>query len=296
MLNYNCLSSCGAYTHFSPNMTCLTSCPNNYYQTSSTNTSTNTTTKHCSGCVSPCLDCTNSTFCLSCLTGFFYHNYGCGTTCAAGYFQDGTANTCNTCISPCQTCTSQSNCLTCSLGFWNGSHCAQSCPDGQFADGTTKSCAGCDPVCLTCANSASTCTSCNNSLSLLFYNSQCLTACPSRFYASNNTCSECIPPCYTCNDSTICLSCSFNYYLAGSCQSSCPAAYYQDDSTLTCLPCQSQCSTCLSAYACNTCLTGCLYSGQCPSACPDTSFFALTDNVTNSCVCEQCIYPCNTCF
>ena len=100
MLNYNCVASCAAFVHSSPNMTCLTSCPTNYYQI------TNNSLKHCTACTSPCLDCSNASFCLSCQAGFYYFNFTCATACSAGYFPDNATNTCRTCISPCQTCSS----------------------------------------------------------------------------------------------------------------------------------------------------------------------------------------------
>lgn len=151
----------------------------------------------------------------------------------------------------------------------------------------------CGVSCLTCINSATTCTSCNSSL--IYYNSQCLQSCPVRFYNLNGSCAECLPPCYTCSNSTYCLSCSFNYLKDGACISSCPEGYYQDQAALSCVACQAQCKTCASSYSCITCKSGCLYSGQCPSSCPSTSFFGQIDNVTNTCSCQQCIYPCSTC-
>ena len=180
MLNYACVANCSAYVHYTPNMSCLTACPDGYHQVS-TNGS-----QFCTACVSPCATCANSSFCLSCLTGFFYYNFSCPTVCPGGYYPDAAGNTCKTCISPCKTCTSSSICLTCSLGYWNGTHCSSSCPSGQYADSTANLCTSCSISCLTCINSASTCTSCNSSL--LFYNSQCLAACPSRFYPNNGSC------------------------------------------------------------------------------------------------------------
>ena len=181
MLNYNCVSSCSAFVHFSVNMTCLTSCPTNYFQT------TNNTLKYCTSCSSPCQDCSNATFCLSCVSGFYYFNFTCSTSCTSGYYADNTTNTCKNCISPCKTCTSETSCLSCSLGFWDGSQCASSCASGQFADTANNVCSNCDTACLTCINSATTCTSCNSSL--IFYNSQCLSSCPARFYTNNGSCS-----------------------------------------------------------------------------------------------------------
>jgi proprotein convertase subtilisin/kexin type 5 len=174
MLSFNCVQNCTVYIHFLPNRTCLTACPSNFYQIVSSGL------KYCQACTSPCNTCTNATFCLSCVSGYFYYSFTCKTTCPSGHFPNGTSNTCASCISPCRTCTSLSNCLSCNQGFWNGAACSNSCPNGQFGDTVNNFCVNCDPSCLTCMRTAVTCTSCINTL--IFYNRQCLTSCPSRFY------------------------------------------------------------------------------------------------------------------
>lgn len=177
MLSYSCVVNCSLYIHYMPNMTCLTSCPSGFYEI------TNSGLKYCQACVSPCLTCTNSTVCLSCVSAYFYYNYTCSKTCPSGYYADSTSRQCKPCISPCSTCTSLSTCLSCSQGFWNGSRCANSCPNGYFGDSINLICSLCSSSCLTCIKSASTCTSCNTSL--IYYNYQCLSNCPNRYYNSN---------------------------------------------------------------------------------------------------------------
>lgn len=210
MLSYNCVANCTVYIHFMPNRTCLTSCPSGYFQTVSVDN-----LKYCTSCNSPCLACSNSSFCISCVNGYYYYNYNCNTVCPVGYYANSSSNTCKSCINPCKTCSSETKCLSCSQGFWNGTACSNSCPSGQFGDSINFICSNCDPSCLTCINSATTCTSCNSSL--IFYNKQCLSVCPTRFFNQSNTCSLCIPPCYTCSSEILCLSCSYNYLLNSSC-------------------------------------------------------------------------------
>jgi proprotein convertase subtilisin/kexin type 5 len=205
MLSYNCVANCTVYIHFVPNRTCLTSCPSNYYQITSNGL------KFCQACTSPCSNCINATFCLSCVSGYFYYSYSCLTSCPQSYFADNSTRICTSCISPCKTCTSLSTCLSCSQGFWNGTLCTNSCPSGQFGDSVNFICLSCHSSCLTCITSAVTCTSC--SPALIFYNRQCLNSCPSRFYNSSGVCTSCVPPCYTCASSAACLSCSYNYLL-----------------------------------------------------------------------------------
>lgn len=285
MLSYECVSNCSDYVHFMANMTCLSACPNNYYQTESAGS------KYCTPCVAPCLTCTNASFCLSCTSGYYYLSSACSTSCPPGYYPSSATSTCQSCVSPCRTCTSESSCLSCSLGYWSGSGCASACASGQFGNDETNSCVACGSSCLTCVNSATTCTSCNSSF--YFYSAQCLASCPSRYYPSSGACLECLPPCYTCTSSAFCLSCSFNYLLNGTCLSSCPGSYYQDQTALSCLPCSAECLTCSSSSSCTSCKSGCLFSGQCPSGCPSLSFFGQVSN--GSCSCQQCIYPCSTC-
>jgi len=180
MLSYNCVANCTVYIHFIPNRTCLTSCPSDYYEITSSGL------KYCTNCVSPCLDCLNSSFCVSCVSGYYYYNYTCQLTCPNSYYSDNSTSSCKSCISPCKTCTNQTACLSCSQGFWNGSTCINSCLSGYFGDTINFICSICSSSCLTCINSATACTSCNSSL--IYYNMECLTTCPTRYYNYNNTC------------------------------------------------------------------------------------------------------------
>lgn len=287
MLSFNCVANCSVFIHFLPNRTCLTACPSNYYQIVSSGL------KYCQGCTSPCNSCTNATFCLTCLPGYFYYAFTCGTKCPSGYYADNSTNTCVSCISPCKTCLSLSACSSCSQGFWNGTSCSNSCPSGQFGDSINFACANCDSSCLTCITTAFTCTSCISTL--IFFNRQCLSSCPSRFFNLSGTCRACVPPCYTCSSASICLSCSYNYLLNGSCSSSCPIGYYQSQASLTCEACLPSCFTCRSGTSCTSCISGCLFSGRCLSVCPSLQYFQKISNST-FCSCVQCIYPCNTCI
>lgn len=287
MLSYNCVANCTVYIHFMPNRTCLTSCPPGYFQTVSIDN-----LKYCTSCNSPCLACSNSSFCISCVNGYYYYNYNCNTVCPAGYYANTSSNTCKSCINPCKTCSSETKCLSCSQGFWNGTACSNSCPNGQFGDSVNFVCSNCDLSCLTCINSATTCTSCNSSL--IFYNKQCLLVCPTRFFNQSNTCSLCIPPCYTCSSDVLCISCSYNYLLNSSCISECPIGFYKDQANLICESCLPSCNTCSSNTMCTSCKSGCLFSGTCLTDCPSLQLYKKISS-SSLCDCVQCVYPCNTC-
>ena len=170
------------------------------------------------------MNCANDTFCLSCTSGFYYHNFKCLSLCPDDYYPNNATSSCKSCISPCKKCTNGQQCLSCSQGFWNGSNCINYCLPGQYGDLSNNICASCSIECLTCVNISTRCTSCKSNL--IFYRQQCLSSCPERFYNESGRCSQCLPPCYACLGINICLSCSSNYLLNTSCLSSCPITFY----------------------------------------------------------------------
>jgi hypothetical protein len=161
MLAYKCVDNCTVYYHYTPNRTCLLSCPNGYFYNNS-----GVNNKFCEPCASPCQNCINSTTCLTCSSLYFFFNYTCSLTCPLAFYK-GADNTCEVCISPCKLCTSKSNCLSCSQGFWNGTNCISICLNGYYGNKNTNNCEICTNNCLTCVNSSSICTSC--SVSLIFH-------------------------------------------------------------------------------------------------------------------------------
>ena len=64
----------------------------------------------CVPCMSPCLDCTNASFCLSCQSGIL-HQGSCLTACPEGYYTN--LSSCKMCPHQCLTCSNATACLTC---------------------------------------------------------------------------------------------------------------------------------------------------------------------------------------
>ena len=159
--------------------------------------------------MSPCVNCISDSQCLSCISGQYYYNYSCVTSCPDGYFTN--TDECSVCISPCKYCTDEVTCLSCDEGYWDGTQCTTECPSGQYGDNSTHTCIDCTSPCATCRNSSTTCLSCEGN-SLYFHEYDCISECPDRYYPQSDlTCSQCQLPCSTCNNESSCLSCSYNY-------------------------------------------------------------------------------------
>lgn len=78
--------------------TCLSACPTRMYGNTLLN-------NQCTACVSPCLTCTSSTACLSCVAGSYLLGTSCGTSCPLGtYIANPTTNNCDPCSTSCLTC------------------------------------------------------------------------------------------------------------------------------------------------------------------------------------------------
>jgi proprotein convertase subtilisin/kexin type 5 len=102
-------------------------------------------------CVNQCYNCTNSTYCLSCITGYSLNpDKKCLTTCPDGY--SSVSSICVLCTSNCLTCSSTpSTCTKCANPYFlTGSSCVQTCPDTFY---------GSNNLCLTCINQCYNCTS-----------------------------------------------------------------------------------------------------------------------------------------
>jgi hypothetical protein len=64
--------------------------------------------------------------------------------------------------------------------------------------------------------------------------------CPNGYYLDSSygwlQCVSCLPPCITCNNSTICLSCTFGIIYKGTYKSSCTSGYFLNATTPAPLP------------------------------------------------------------
>lgn len=79
---------------FLSNFYCTSTCPDYTYR--------NSTTTTCTPCQSPCLLCSTSSTCLSCINTMYLLNTTCYSTCPSSYI--GVNKICQPCAFPCMTC------------------------------------------------------------------------------------------------------------------------------------------------------------------------------------------------
>lgn len=140
---------------FSSNNSCFPSCPNNFFQDSSTHTC------YCNG-------------------SYYISEAGFCVRCSLA---------CKSC-----TYSSADNCTVCSDNYYllvNSTSCRSICPSGQYPDSSGGKCAPCDRSCFTCAGSSSYCTGCNADTYLL--GSVCASDCPAGYMKGTapNKCVQC---------------------------------------------------------------------------------------------------------
>lgn len=122
-----CNTSSSLNIYYPDNLACISasSCLSGYYIDSTFGALT------CTKCVSPCLSCTNSTYCLTCFSGLNYKG-SCKSNCPTGYYADisnPTDSKCSACSSVCFSCMGNAtNCTSCYSAFYlkNGS-CVSNC-------------------------------------------------------------------------------------------------------------------------------------------------------------------------
>jgi proprotein convertase subtilisin/kexin type 5 len=161
-------------------------------------------------------------------------------------------NTCDSCPQNCTNCQGNSSlviCTVCNNGYViDGTRCYLTCVTaGTFA--VNGICQGCSSACLTCSITHTNCTSCfPNSTTPYLQNNNCISVCPSGFYADNSTysCVKCTSPCEFCLNSSVrsCQTCITGHFLFDTeCLATCPTNYY--NSSGLCLRCVSPCFTCI---------------------------------------------------
>jgi proprotein convertase subtilisin/kexin type 5 len=236
----------------------------------------------------------------------------CGSCKTAGFIRTSPATACFSCFSGCLTCTSTAGnaCLTCLYGYFYDSvnqACALSCPLGTYGDEISSSCLPCSTPCVSClgfnggsyycqsciANyylySFSCYTSCP--YSLIGYQGNCVSSCPSGTYADSitTTCLNCIASCSECTNGTACFICNNGTFMYnGICYINCPVNYYGNNQTQLCLACHSSCLTCNGPFSdnCISCPGTILISNICYTTCPSNTY-------SGSCL--PCDTSCLTC-
>ncbi|KAL4471907.1 hypothetical protein ABPG73_001157 [Tetrahymena malaccensis] len=251
-------SDCKSHTH------CDT-CSEGYEQSGQTCIDTS--------CTNPCRTCNFiSTFCLSCLNGFYLSPQNtCVSSCPKGYFKNVKSMTCSPCSRGCITCLDDKNCSQCDTS--NGYRQQE------------RECTTCISPCATCSlENPNSCFSCENSMPI--QNSQCVQACSEGFYLDkNNVCAPCLEGCNSCDDANSCISCNKNYRL------------FSNKNVQICInsiSCFSPCSTCSDNFQptkCKTCINNYyLQDKQCVAQC-DLGYFKIQSNFT----CAKCLPNCQMC-
>lgn len=256
---------CQTCNYFMPimintNKKCEWVCPNGYFL--------NRTTQTCLTCAANCKTCYGSTlgYCLSCNTGYYLQGGLCLSTCPSRTYKTADGF-CVNCPAGCLTCNLAGECFTCDSGLTlYNLQCLSSC---VFTSGlntylNNSVCVTCD--CAVCINSTR-CVKCASNKPFLYpANSSCVTTCPDRFYADNNTmiCQACPSLCQVCTSQLNCNRCmvsTLGYYIflyKGICHSLCPNGTFGDEQTGKCLLCSPNCLRCYGSQPkqCMTCQPG----------------------------------------
>ncbi len=242
--------------------------------------------------------------------------------CPTGYYQDpSNATNCLNCtnVMPgCVACLNSSFCLNCEAGYilTTAGQCTTlantTCPTGFYKDPVALYCVSCSAsnyACLECSGSDN-CTLCSNSTTL--FNGTCIPreagACTEGSYwnvtaLSCLNCSDAIPGCAACLNSTLCTSCLSGYLLVNeTCLTpenfTCQAGFYADPTqNFACIMCSDampDCGECMNATVCLSCVDGyALVNNTCIVACP-YGYYA--DPTNGTCLnCSDAISDCDFC-
>jgi hypothetical protein len=214
----------------------------------------------CSSCYPTCYSCSlgfSAAGCLSCNLSrdhrsFLASNSSCN--CVDGYYEIPGLSTnynpyinngapCLACQYSCATCTNISACASCSGAnnrTLNASSGFCSCGIGHYDDGLSQACASCLYSCLTCQASPANCSSCPSTRTLT--NSSCPCA-AGKFDAGVSACQPCDYSCWSCSNSSSCLTCSSVYFrtMASSGLCVCTTGYYDTYGVASCGSCDPTC-------------------------------------------------------
>jgi len=237
----------------------------------------------CSNCPTFCQSCT-STNCTSCQnngSNYLYMNVtvgivNCVASCPSNYYVDA-SGWCQHCPSTCTACTAYNSCTQCISNYTLSSGMC-----------TNTNSTVCTTNCQLCTNG--NCLQCNLPYLLLVNpntaSSECVSVCPSGYFAGIYTCNKCNSSCTACtNTINNCIQCQPGLFLFGySCVNICPVGYFASTTSQFCQPCPNNCLNCYNTATCVTCQIGYfIYNGQCYTTCPIATYLSSTVG--------QC-YPC----
>ncbi|CAF1328959.1 unnamed protein product [Adineta steineri] len=305
---YSCISCKTDFSLIHDTMTCVESCPEQYY--------TDHHLRKCIHCKNDCASCdTSSQICTSCPDGYALKDIDCikaSKKCQSNEYFSFTENDCRWCDSRCLTCSGSRSdqCKSCDktskYPYLQYRTCVSSCSTGFYFSKNLFQCLPCHETCLNCTSSSeSSCTSCKLGYVFLSDNHRCEKHTGKPYYLDVNTgethtchgsCTQCKGPkpndCIACN--------SMNEVLLddGHCVNQCPLGFYKsqkqtmDYQTNVCLPCSIGCKKCNNisqCYQCDESKGYKLINSVCVLNCKPRTFLS-GDR------CESCQNPCITCM
>ncbi|CAF2682786.1 unnamed protein product [Rotaria sp. Silwood2] len=288
-------------------MTCVESCPEQYY--------TDRHLRKCIRCKTDCASCDiSSDKCTSCSDGYALKNTDCikaSEPCESNEYFDFTINQCRWCDSRCLTCSGSQidQCKSCDkIGkypYLQYHACVLSCSPGFYLSKSLLQCLPCHETCLNCTSTSElSCTSCKLGYVFLPDNHRCEKHTSKPYYLDVNTgethtchgsCTQCKGPkpndCIACN--------TINEVLLddGHCVNKCPLGSYKsekktiDFQTNICLQCSIGCISCNNINQCLQCDESKRYKlvdSNCIPTCKQGTFPS-NDH------CEFCDNQCVTC-
>ncbi|KAJ8941052.1 hypothetical protein NQ318_006826 [Aromia moschata] len=266
---------------------CLASCPTNTYETDDYG---------CAGCHESCETCTgsNSSQCISCLSGHFWHEGRCVKECPAHHYADTHQRECIECPPGCSEC-NKTTCISC-LDDWKVnskgrcvSQNSERCDVDQYFD--SGLCKPCHSTCDSCDGpTEKACISCASPL--ILQGTRCVGKCEKGFFNERGSqlCEPCLHTCARCMGKTNCTECKTGLQLqSGECRTTCSPGYYSDKGL--CMRCYMSCRTCSGPGQdqCVGCPSGWqLLSGECRPDCPEGYY-------KTEYGCQKCHYSCRNC-
>ncbi|XP_056639377.1 furin-like protease 2 isoform X2 [Diorhabda sublineata] len=266
---------------------CLASCPLSTYETDDYG---------CASCHESCETCSgsNSSQCVSCPYGRYWHEGRCVKECPAHHYADVQQKECIECPPGCSEC-NKTTCISC-LDDWKVnskgrcvSQNSDKCDVDQYYDNGL--CKPCHSTCDSCDGpTEKACISCASPL--ILQGTKCVGKCNKGFYNERDSqiCEPCLHACERCVAKTNCTECKSGLQLqSGECATTCATGYYSDKGI--CLRCYMSCKTCSGPGPdqCVSCPNGWqLLSGECRPDCPEGYY-------KTEYGCQRCHYSCRNC-
>lgn len=181
-INYDNCTSCNTSTSlpYLYSQKCLGDCPELYYESIADGLCI-----LCSTLNIGCANCTSTSTCGTCDSGYIFYQSRCLTEAPPGYYNNtGYAQACDA-AADCATCTILAyNCTSCISKALEGNDCVDTCTPGYI--NVNSICTICTSPCKTCSGLVTNCTSCDPTLTpeVFLSNYKCTATCPTYTYAN----------------------------------------------------------------------------------------------------------------